>query len=122
MPRYVILYHDCPCGEPRPTHWDFMLEAEGVLRSWALPEPPSHSDSLIAVALNDHRADYLDYEGPVSRGRGSVSRWDWGTYSAEDVKPDRLLVVLEGEKLHGQVSLVRLADESQRWRFAFSPR
>jgi hypothetical protein len=121
MPRYAILHHDCPTGEPRPTHWDFMLETRGALRTWALSEPPERGNSLIADALDDHRIDYLEYEGPVSRGRGSVRRWDGGTYIADEDSPDRLRIVVEGEKLHGRVSLDRLSDEPQRWTFVFTP-
>jgi hypothetical protein len=75
MPRYVILTHDHPFP-----HWDFMLEAEGVLRTWRLLAEPAARQSVPAERLADHRLAYLDYEGPVSGGRGSVARWDHGTY------------------------------------------
>ncbi|MCS7047501.1 MAG: hypothetical protein NZO58_14185, partial [Gemmataceae bacterium] len=75
MPRYVILEHDHPA-----LHWDFMLERGDVLRTWRLPAPPSIG-KIAAQALADHRRAYLDYEGPVSGNRGTVRRWDAGTYA-----------------------------------------
>ena len=76
MPRFVILEHDYP-----ELHWDFMLECAGALKTWRLAEPPAtHGELIAAVALEDHRLDYLDYEGPVSGNRGRVKRWDRGDY------------------------------------------
>ena len=57
-----------------------MLEQDGVLRTWALAEEPAAQAEIAAEALGDHRLDYLEYEGPVSGDRGSVSRWDEGEY------------------------------------------
>lgn len=75
MPRYVILTHDHPFP-----HWDLMLEDGGVLRTWRLLAEPAAGQVVRAEQLADHRLAYLDYEGPVSGGRGSVARWDHGTY------------------------------------------
>ena len=80
MPRFVILHHETPPGYHRPPHWDFMLEADGVLRTWALPEKPAPGRALTVEAIADHRLSYLEYEGEVSGDRGRVARWDWGTY------------------------------------------
>ena len=77
MPRFVILRHD----HPRGVHFDFMLEAGGVLKTWALPEPPRPGVEMECEALGDHRLAYLDYEGPISGDRGSVVRWDRGEYA-----------------------------------------
>ena len=79
MPRFVILRHDAPQG----LHFDFLLEVSGVLRTWALPQPPDSGVEMACKALPDHRVEYLDYEGPVSGGRGTVDRWDWGTYGLQ---------------------------------------
>lgn len=79
MPRYVILTHDHPF-----LHWDFMLEGDGVLRTWRLLEEPVAGRTVRAEALPDHRDAYLDYEGPVSGGRGSVVQWDHGTYDVSE--------------------------------------
>src|SRR5206468_490246 len=59
MPRFVILEHDHPTR-----HWDLMLEARGVLRTWRLSAPPKAGVAIAATASFDHRAIYLDYEGP----------------------------------------------------------
>jgi hypothetical protein len=69
MPRFVILEHDHP-----ELHWDFMLEAGAVLRTWRLAAPPALGQVVAAAASFDHRLLYLDYEGPVSGGRGTVRR------------------------------------------------
>jgi hypothetical protein len=76
MPRFVLLEHDHP-----ELHWDFMLEHEGVLKTWRLASMPSRAgESIPAVPLGDHRIAYLDYEGPVSGDRGNVKRCAAGTY------------------------------------------
>ena len=124
MPRFVVLHHQCPTGYPRPDHWDFMLEAAGVLRTWALRERPdaASADSPIAAeALADHRLAYLEMEGPVSGGRGSVARWDQGEYRAEEWKPDKVVVRLSGARLAGVATLVRETADAQRWGFWFLP-
>jgi len=75
MPRYVILTHDHPFP-----HWDFMLEQGGVLRTWRLLSEPAAGRTVRAETLADHRAAYLDFEGPLTGRRGVVVRWDYGTY------------------------------------------
>jgi hypothetical protein len=105
MPRFVILEHDHPS-----LHWDFMLEAGEVLRTWRLAEPPQPGREVPAEPSFDHRLFYLDYEGPVSGGRGLVSRWDAGTFAWEMEQNDRVVVSLQGLRLEGQIVLTRLAD------------
>jgi hypothetical protein len=102
MPRFVILEHDYP--EP---HWDLMLEAGPVLRTWRLAEPPDVSRPVAATASFDHRPVYLDYEGPVSGNRGTVQRWDGGMFVWEEDTPDRISFRLEGNRLHGLALLER---------------
>jgi len=117
MPRYVILTHD----HPRGRHWDFMLEQGESLATWALGQPPDAAPRMPAEALPDHRPAYLDHEGPVSGGRGSVTRWDQGTYRLERHDDDRLIAIVTGQRLSGQVILERTAADPQRWIFSFSP-
>ncbi len=117
MPRYVVLEHECPQG----VHWDFMLEVDNVLRTWSLPFPPDERSTMTAEALADHRPAYLDYEGPVSANRGSVSRWDVGTYRLDRQSETRWEIELQGAKLRGRVHLVRLEEPPSQWRFVFSP-
>lgn len=102
MPRYVILEHDHP-----HRHWDLMLEAGELLRTWRLDSPPRHEVEVRAEAFGDHRIIYLDYEGPVSGGRGHVQRWDAGTFLWLQDDADRMEVRVEGQRCRGDFRLVR---------------
>lgn len=84
MPRFVILRHELPPTDTRGLHWDLMLENAETLWTWALPqEPVGERMEMIAARLPDHRPAYLDYEGAVSNQRGTVRRWDAGTFEWE---------------------------------------
>jgi hypothetical protein len=96
VPRYVILEHDHPT-----LHWDLMLEHGDVLKTWRLGAPPRPGGAVAAQPSLDHRPAYLDYEGPVSGGRGTVSRWDAGTFSWEE-QGATVVVRLEGMRLRGR--------------------
>ncbi len=96
MPRFVILEHDHPTR-----HWDFMLEAGAVLRSWRLESPPDPGKLTAATPSFDHRPIYLDYEGPISGGRGQVQRWDAGSFTWIANEPNRIAVQLEGQHCRG---------------------
>jgi hypothetical protein len=128
MPRFVVLRHETPRGHERPTHWDFMLECDGVLRTWALADPPSLGCSTAAEALPDHRLAYLDYEGEVSGGRGWVTRWDAGTYelvgghSPGEITADTLRLVMQGAKMTGEVLLTAESPQVPRDQGADAPR
>jgi hypothetical protein len=102
MPRYVILRHDSPRG----LHFDFMLERGDVLKTWELPSEPQPGCEMPARPLPDHRLAYLDYEGPVGGDRGRVTQWDRGDYELIAESPDCCQVFLEGEKLHGPMTLL----------------
>jgi hypothetical protein len=112
MPRFVILEHDHP-----RLHWDFMLESGDVLRTWRLEEPPQPGKLVAAEASFDHRHLYLEYEGPVSGERGSVTRWDGGTFTWETDTPARVAVRLNGKRLGGRAVLERTA--SGDWSFTY---
>lgn len=116
MSRFVVLEHDSPRGR----HWDLMLETGSVLATWALPEPPDSGGVVICEALADHRAEYLDYEGPISGDRGSVTRWDRGTYVVEHRDETRLVVTLDGRRLSGRATLSQMPNEPTRWEFSYS--
>ncbi len=106
MPRFVILEHDHP-----ELHWDLMLETGGGLRTLRLARPPETPGLCIdAHALPAHRLHYLDYEGPVSGGRGTVKRWDRGEYeeTGDGVR-------LYGTRVRGVVRLTSAGDD--RWVF-----
>ncbi len=100
MPRFVLLEH-CWDG----VHWDFMLEAGAVLRTWAIDARIVKGVDLPARALGDHRRIYLEYEGEVSGNRGSVRRLDEGTYRVLLWSADHVRVELAGSQLVGEVEL-----------------
>jgi hypothetical protein len=113
MPRFAILAHDYPAP-----HWDLFLEAGPVLRSWRLPAPLAAGPPVPAEPVADHRLIYLDFEGPVSGGRGSVTRVDAGEFGWEADTPDLLLVRLVGEKFIGRLAVQRVGEA---WLCSFDP-
>jgi hypothetical protein len=113
MPRFVVLEHDSPRG----LHWDFLLETEPALTTWALATRPDSPGPIAAESLADHRIEYLEYEGPVSGDRGSVTRWDAGTYQYVRQSDRELVLSLEGARLQGEALLKRLEDETRQWTF-----
>lgn len=115
MARYVVLHHQFPAGHAKASHWDLMLEWEGVLRTWSLAEVPRAGGSYQAQQLDDHRMAYLDYEGPVSGDRGWVTRVQGGVYEVESASDDRLAVILAGEGPGVRLVLERLG-AGHSWR------
>jgi hypothetical protein len=119
MLRYVILLHETPPNHARGTHYDVMLESAGVLRTWAIPQPPVDGCEIAAELLPEHRLYYLQHEGEVSGGRGSVSRWDAGTYKLHAETDLALEVEVTGERLRGKLTLTRESLESTQWRLRY---
>lgn len=121
MPRFVVLRHELPPTAARSgVHWDLMLEHEGKpgtasLRTWALEVEPAADIEIVALALADHRVEYLAYEGPVSGDRGVVERWDEGEYVLEAETDEAILFSLRGKRLVGRAKLTR--NDQQHWRF-----
>lgn len=120
MPRFVILFHEMPAALRRPSHWDFMLESGDVLRTWALEAEPRIGEEMAAESLPDHRLAYLDYEGPVSRDRGTVSRWDTGNYDVEFDSDEQLRVQLRGDKLKCRATFRRDPAHESVWRLTLA--
>jgi hypothetical protein len=118
MSRFAILRHQGPKG----LHWDLLLEAGGTLRTWALPALPSAGVELTCQALPDHRLAYLDYEGEISGGRGSVVRCDRGTYRVQCEDADGMELEIDGTKLAGRLFLRRVSEQTSLWRLRWSPR
>jgi hypothetical protein len=107
MPRFVILQHDWPT-----LHWDFLLEKGPILQSWRLLTEPGPGREVPAQPNAEHRLLYLDYEGPVSDGRGTVSRWDAGNFDWIADEQERIVVELHGNRLSGPCLI-----EGQNCRF-----
>jgi len=112
--RYLIQKHDAT-----REHYDFRLEHDGVLLSWACPKGPSLDphDKRLAVHVEDHPVDYGDFEGTIPKGQyggGTVMLWDRGTWEphADDVdaalKAGKLAFALHGERCKGNWALVKL--------------
>ena len=113
---FVIQEHDA-----RRLHYDFRLELDGTLKSWAVPKGPSLDPSVkrLAVHVEDHPLDYGSFEGEIPEGNygaGSVIVWDRGTWepqtgsiaeASESYAAGKLKFRLDGEKLHGGWTLVR---------------
>jgi bifunctional non-homologous end joining protein LigD len=104
-PTFVIQEHHASS-----LHWDFRLERDGVLVSWALPKglPVSPDANHLAVHVEDHPLEYGKFSGtiPVGEyGAGAVSIWDHGTYDCEKWRPKEIMVVLHGERAEGRYVL-----------------
>lgn len=121
--RFVIQKHDAS-----HLHYDFRLEMDGVLKSWAVPKGPSTDPEIkrLAMMVEDHPYDYRNFEGIIPKGQyggGTVIVWDEGTYipfepEAEDLKAQekqllhqlrsgKLKFILSGKKMKGAFALVK---------------
>ena len=119
MPRFVVLRHELPPGSQRQSHYDLMLEADGILRTWACEQLPALGQTISAQRLPDHRLTYLDYEGPVS-GRGEVTRILSGEYEPITETTDELSVRLTAENRRAILSIRTLPEDAQRVCIALS--
>ena len=122
--RFVIQKHAA-----RRLHYDFRLEMEGVLKSWALPKglPWKRGEKHLAVEVEDHPIEYEDFEGIIPEGQyggGTVMVWDRGNYRVygeqpvKSLKEGKLHLVLDGEKAKGEWTLVRIRGregEKNQW-------
>lgn len=111
MSRFVVQEHHA-----RHLHWDFRLEKDGTLKSWAVPKGPPEKKLVkrLAIQVEDHELDYIDFEGEIAEGEygaGSVRIWDSGTYSLESESPKSFVFELQGNRLTGKYSLVHLKDK-----------
>ncbi|WP_040494752.1 DNA polymerase ligase N-terminal domain-containing protein [Ilumatobacter nonamiensis] len=127
-PRFVIQHHDASSE-----HYDFRLEHDGVLLSWAVPKGPSTDprDKRLAVRTEDHPLDYLDFEGTIPEGEyggGAVIVWDIGTWghattdsdgapSSVDAALDdgHLSFRLDGQKIRGGYTLQLFRPDDDQW-------
>ena len=123
--RFVIQKHDAS-----RLHYDFRLEVDGVLKSWAVPKGPSTDprEKRLAVATEDHPLEYADFEGVIPAGEyggGVVMIWDEGEFRnlserdgvaismSESLDRGHVHVWLDGHKLHGGYALIRFKKDKQ---------
>jgi len=103
--RFVVQEHWA-----RYHHYDFRLELEGVLKSWAVPKglPLKKGVKRLAVQVEDHDVSYIDFEGNIEEGygKGSVRIFDSGEYLLKERADKRLVVVLNGKILNGEYVLL----------------
>lgn len=121
--RFVVQEHHATS-----LHFDFRLEMDGIMKSWAVPKGPSMNpnDKHLAVAVEDHPIAYNSFEGEIPEGEygaGEVRIWDSGTYEAvgdqlieKQLKNGKLTFVLKGKKLRGEFHMVKILNSgSKNW-------
>lgn len=126
-PRFVVQKHDAS-----RLHYDFRLEVNDVLKSWAIPKGPSMdpSQKRLAVPTEDHPIDYIDFEGIIPQGNygaGTVIVWDIGIYRnlKENIPMDQAVeeghidIWLEGEKLKGGYALIQTGKGNRKFWLLF---
>ncbi|MBF0559121.1 MAG: 3'-phosphoesterase [Nitrospirae bacterium] len=106
----------------RQLHFDFRLEMDGVLKSWAVPKGPSLSpaDKRLAIMVEDHQLDYGSFEGTIPEGdygAGSVAIWDRGTYELLNgaIAAGKMELQLNGNKLRGAFVMTRMKGKDKEW-------
>ncbi|MFL9839725.1 DNA ligase D [Sphingomonas sp. ST-64] len=120
--RFIVQKHDAT-----RLHWDFRLEIDGVLKSWAVTRGPSidPGEKRLAVRTEDHPMSYATFEGTIPKGEyggGTVMLWDQGEWapipgkSAKDLDKGHLHFVLEGERMKGEWLLIRLKPRGKEKR------
>ena len=118
VPRFALLQHEMPSGSAKPSHVDLLLEDDlaeddHCLLTWSIPVWPVAEQPVAAERLPAHRRSYLDYEGPVSQGRGRVTRSDGGEYQTLVRDDHQLIVRLMGSHVAGVVRLSE--DDAGDW-------
>ncbi len=119
--RFVIHEHHA-----RQLHYDFRLEIDGVLKSWAIPKGPSlnPANTRLAVMVDDHLLEYFDFEGIIPEGQygsGAVVIWDSGTYSLfegddpmEALESGKIVMELHGKIIKGGFTLVKMKGRGEK--------
>jgi len=105
---FVVQKHDAS-----HLHYDFRLEIDNVLKSWAVPKiPPTEPDvKRLAIQTEDHPLSYADFEGTIEEGlygAGRVELWDKGTFKPETIEENKIVFELAGRKLQGTYVLLKL--------------
>jgi len=110
--RFVVQEH-----KATRLHWDFRLELDGVLKSWAVPKGPPEEPGIrrLAVEVEDHPVDYITFEGSIPKGEygaGTVKIWDKGKFKLKRRTSDIYEFTLRGKRLVGKYALVRMKDRN----------
>jgi len=110
--RFVVQKH-----QATHLHYDFRLELDGVLKSWAIPKQPPTASGVrrLAIAVEDHALDYIDFEGTIPEGEygaGTVDIWDEGTFELRERTDKTISLILHGEKLRGDYRLVNFRNKN----------
>ncbi|MBS7643849.1 hypothetical protein KEJ26_04680 [Candidatus Bathyarchaeota archaeon] len=114
--RFVVQEHHAT-----RLHWDFRLEMDGVLKSWAIPKGPPTKPNIkrLAVPVKDHPLDYINFEGVIPEGEygaGTVKIWDSGTYELESRTSSKIIFKLHGDKMRGRYVLIQTKrNEGANW-------
>jgi len=129
-PIFVVQRHDAST-----LHYDFRLEVDGVLKSWAVPKGPPEETGVrrLAVPTEDHPMEYATFEGRIAKGQygaGEVEIWDHGVFRnlraddpeepadmSESIAQGKIEFLLEGRRLQGRYALIRTSDgdEEEQW-------
>ncbi|MBN1544802.1 3'-phosphoesterase [Candidatus Woesearchaeota archaeon] len=107
MPIFVVQEH-----KASHHHWDFRMEIDSVLKSWAVPKEPPTEEVVkrLAVQVDDHDLSYADFEGTIPEGQygaGNVKIWDKGTYDMISRHDEKMVFKLKGKKLKGEYVLLK---------------
>ena len=110
--RFVVQKH-----QATHLHYDFRLEMDGVLKSWAVPkEPPTQSGiRRLAMQVEDHELSYIDFEGAIPKGEygaGTVEIWDKGIYTLQNRTDKIIEFTLHGSRLNGNYALVNFKENN----------
>ena len=110
--RFVVQEH-----RASRLHWDFRLELDGTLKSWAVPKGPPMEAGIrrLAVQVEDHPVDYINFKGTIPKGEygaGSVKIWDKGTFKLKTRTDNMYEFWLKGKRLKGKYALVRFKDKN----------
>ncbi len=116
-PRFVIHEHHAT-----RLHWDLRLERDGALASWAVPKglPQAPGENHLAVAVEDHPLEYLDFEAEIPKGQygaGEITIWDRGTYECLKWEPRKVEVALHGERVDARYALFPIdgGEQPKNW-------